>query len=311
MRRWWAALGGVLGALLLVELAGRALPRATGFSPRAYVFQPDPELGWTCPWQTRQPRRPHVLALGDSFTGGTREIPLERMYPALLGLRLGRPIANLGCSGWGTLQESLLAQRRVPELKPRWLVVGLLPGNDWMDSFDFAHWRSFHPDRPYELHAKIARDNMPCDGLVGKLNAGLVGRSAAYTLVYNFASARWRARHPEGAAYRAVPWAADAGRAFSQDSLLRLRGLARENGARLVVVLVAGRRALCGARSGRTYADDLEFLADNHVAFLDSREALRAEGDCRELFLPDGHWNARAQRAVAAALAARLRNMGK
>ena len=104
------ALVGVAAGLLAIEALGHGMLESMKFRARAYVYEADPALGYRCLGQEKAASASDVfaIALGDSFTGDTRG---DKMYPRVLEQRLGRKVLNLGCSGYGTLQESILARR--------------------------------------------------------------------------------------------------------------------------------------------------------------------------------------------------------
>jgi lysophospholipase L1-like esterase len=83
-------------------------------------------------------RKTRVLAIGDSFTYGWG-VQDSEPWPKVLERdlsRLGMPIeiANLGRPGAGPDQYLAIAQAAVPLLKPRWIIVGLLQGDDLSQS---------------------------------------------------------------------------------------------------------------------------------------------------------------------------------
>jgi hypothetical protein len=117
----------------------------------AYPSQHDPELGWVPRagfasarnvWGKRVSideqslrrngapgdrgsARP-VLMVGDSFVFGD-EVDDEETQPAHLEQILGAPVVNAGVFGYGIDQSVLRAERLVPELRPRALVLGFIP----------------------------------------------------------------------------------------------------------------------------------------------------------------------------------------
>ena len=71
-------------------------------------------------------RHPIVLALGCSFTYGAAT-PAENTYPYLVGQNLGGTTRNAGVSGYGLSQMLVLAKRLVPTNKPDYLLVQYSP----------------------------------------------------------------------------------------------------------------------------------------------------------------------------------------
>jgi lysophospholipase L1-like esterase len=90
------------------------------------------------PFRLTQPGLTRVLAIGDSFTYGWG-VQDSEPWPKVLERdlsRLGMPIeiANLGRPGAGPEQYLEIARAAVPLLKPRWIIVGLLQGDDLSQS---------------------------------------------------------------------------------------------------------------------------------------------------------------------------------
>lgn len=61
--------------------------------------------------------RPLILVLGDSYTHAMNASDANTYY-AVLGRELGCDIAAYGCSGYGTLQETLVLEQYLERLKP-------------------------------------------------------------------------------------------------------------------------------------------------------------------------------------------------
>jgi hypothetical protein len=85
-----------------------------------------------------------ILVLGDSFTFGYG-VPLEGSYPyrleQLLNGQAGADeyeVINAGVPGYDTVDEFELLQTILPEYSPRWIIVGLHPG-DFMSREEIQH----------------------------------------------------------------------------------------------------------------------------------------------------------------------------
>lgn len=301
-----ALIFGLLLAVSFLEVAGRLLHDPRVFTPRRFGHRPDATFGYRCERGPSEPprRRAALLAVGDSFTYGTDGLDKRSMYPAIAAEKLGVGWENEGCAGYGLLQEELVAAEAMPVVRPRWLVVGHLPGNDNLDDYDFSRWGPRSESVPYELYRKAATDGMGVDGAWGRVHLALVGRSAAYTVLFKAFRALSGPRH-----WREDPDAVRLGRAIGDGALARMQSSARAAGARLVVVLVATKPVACpGAGTDLTYAPARAALASAGIDVLDTAETLRAAAkeDCGSLFLPDSHWSRKAQRIVGEALAVRL-----
>lgn len=75
--------------------------------------------------------KPYLVALGCSFTAGIG-LPLQTIWPELVGKELGLKVANLSWGGASSDTTYRLAEYWVPELKPK-LVVILAPPQDRLE----------------------------------------------------------------------------------------------------------------------------------------------------------------------------------
>jgi hypothetical protein len=228
------------------------------------------------------------------------------MYPDVAARSLNKNMVNLGCPGYGTLQEEIVADGWLERKKTKWVILEIYPGNDWLDNYDFSHWLLVHGEISYELHRKIVDDGMSCEGMLYGMNARLVGRSVVYTVVYDYLVDRWRKRAAAGGWYRAEPRAAQIGEDQSFAAVSRLKRLCDGKRAHLLVLLVRTKSKLDEANPD--YAAIRRFLESNRIGFVDSAvELSSAERSGRELFLPDGHWNRDGQKIVAGLIARKIR----
>lgn len=220
------AVVSVIATLIVLELGARA---ATGhllewknyatapivnFTAMNSFVQYDAELGYThIPnrpehgtgpignrlhrGQTSLPERP-ILAIGDSFTYGS-EVDAGEAWPAYLEGKLGVPVVNAGVGGYGIDQMVLLAERLVPAVKPRLLLLSFIPPDITrvqMSAFSNA-------EKPYfeiERGALILR-NVPAPAYKPtRTHVGLVRPIVGYSYLLDFALERlgyanwWRVR---------------------------------------------------------------------------------------------------------------------
>ena len=102
----------------------------------------DPNLGWTLKDNYRSPgfntiangvrrnfseaelRTGSILAVGDSFTEGFDEVNDAGTWPAHLEKILGLPVINGGVAGYATDQIILRAERLLPVVNPKTLIIG-------------------------------------------------------------------------------------------------------------------------------------------------------------------------------------------
>jgi hypothetical protein len=84
-----------------------------------------------------------VLAVGDSFTAGS-EVVNEDTWPAQLERALGVRVINAGVGGYGVDQAVLNAERLLPILKPRAVIVGI-----YDEDIMRVSYRSYNAPKPY------------------------------------------------------------------------------------------------------------------------------------------------------------------
>ena len=79
-----------------------------------------------------------VVLLGDSYVEGWY-VSDEETAAVVLEQRLGRPVSNLGVSGFGTLQELAVLRRYGLPLRPRLVAWFFFEGNDLYDDQEFEN----------------------------------------------------------------------------------------------------------------------------------------------------------------------------
>jgi len=105
-----------------------------------------------------------ILAVGDSFTEGW-EVGDDESWPAHLERLTGMPVVNVGVSAYGTDQILLRAERYLPIVKPKILIVGFLEFDIIRSGFSwFGHPKpyftlergelKYHPPPPFEPNAQ-------------------------------------------------------------------------------------------------------------------------------------------------------------
>jgi lysophospholipase L1-like esterase len=73
--------------------------------------------------------RADIVLIGDSYVEGSY-VSDDQVVSSLLRARLGRPVANLGVSGYGTAQELVVLNRDALPLQPRVVIWFFFEGND-------------------------------------------------------------------------------------------------------------------------------------------------------------------------------------
>src|SRR5262245_59929024 len=84
-----------------------------------------------------------ILAVGDSYTAGSEVIDTDT-WPAQLENLLGRRVLNAGVMGYGVDQSVLNAERLLPILKPRIVLVGI-----YEEDVFRATYKSYNAPKPY------------------------------------------------------------------------------------------------------------------------------------------------------------------
>ena len=120
-------------------------------TPHPPVAKFDPLVGWVSlrPVATTPSSRPVVAFFGDSWTYGLGVSEGEAFPAQFETLRPDLSARNYGVPGYGIDQMVLLAERVVPELKPRWIVVSYIDDDMVRSCFPFTfgkrkpRWRDF------------------------------------------------------------------------------------------------------------------------------------------------------------------------
>jgi hypothetical protein len=92
-------------------------------------------------WGYRNPtelQRADVVLIGDSYVEGWY-VSDEQTVASRLAARLGRPVANLGVAGYGTMQELRVLQGDALRRSPRVVVWFFFEGNDLYDDQHFEN----------------------------------------------------------------------------------------------------------------------------------------------------------------------------
>jgi len=292
-------------------------------APREQVFTTDAR-GFR---NRRELQRADVALVGDSYVEGayvsdedTAAVDLEREIQA--------PVANLGQSGYGTLQELKVIESVALDLHPRALDWFFFEGNDLYDDAAYedalAYYRahdtlesppSWTPDLRRFATASFS------------LNAFQLLRRLADPVFPNEVSSVGSFRSASGAdrplyfyADAALRWDAYEGERFEKTKAAFLRGRdeAEGRGIRLLVVFIPTKFRVYGGycrfpaespclswRPWRLREDLAAFCRENGIDLLDLTDPMRrAAADGRLLYAAeDSHWSAEGHRFVADLLA--------
>jgi hypothetical protein len=190
--------------------------------------------------------RADVVLIGDSYVEGCY-VSDDQTAARRLEARLGRPVANLGVAGYGTLQELRVLRRETERLAPKVVVWFFFEGNDLYD------------DQAFENALGAAPAGQPDERVLVHAGAGWSERSftryahgrlrrAAHALLPNRAP-HWGTLAVGGAAageqvlfarYAAVPWSDYEAQRWEKSRAALAEGVAhcRERGVHVLLVFV-------------------------------------------------------------------------
>ena len=132
-------------------------------------------------WNYQTPNE--VLFIGDSFVQGA-QVSMEQSVGRRLHLLLSGGVTSMGVPGAGTTSELLLLKHWLPVLKPKVVLLGLLPSNDILNNHPELESKS---DKPFVI-LKTWRDSQ-------KIAIGINEPSATeYNLLNRSHIGRWYIR---------------------------------------------------------------------------------------------------------------------
>jgi len=292
-------------------------------APRPQVFTTDAR-GFR---NRRELARADVALVGDSYVEGAYVSDDETSAVALEKL-IGRRVANLGQSGYGTLQELKVVETVALSLRPRVLVWFFFEGNDLYDDEAYENALAY-----YRAHGTLATRSAWRPDFTHFAAASFTG--SAFRLFRRFADPVFPNEvasvgffPADAAAARPVYFYSDAalrwgdyeGERFGKTmaAFRRGRDLAAAQGTRLLLVFIPTKFRVYGdycrfpsdspCRSWRPWRlpeDVAAFCRREDIAFLDLTESMRAAAaEGRLLYAAeDSHWNAEGHRFVASLLA--------
>ena len=267
--------------------------------------------------------RADVVLLGDSFVEGL-QVGAEELVSARLAGRLGRPVANLGRTGYGPQQELHVLCRYGLPLHPKVCVWAFYEGNDLQDvaGYDAERARAARA-RPESFArdwysrslgrnglAYLAREWLrPEARIPARLRSGRFGNTPVY----------FSCGVHEGEGLPATPRERSPELARLRSILAEARGACDRAGVDLIVAFVPAKfrvlHDLCGFEPGSpTLAWPIDKLPEAlrdavaevspAIGFLDLTDRFRQ--DARAGTLPyladDTHWSAAGHRSAALAL---------
>ena len=316
--------------LLGVGAAGRGSTWFAGGNHPRFLFQPDPESGYTLRpgFKGREiapgnefevaavvdarglrdhphaaPPTPAVLAVGDSMTFG-EGVPVDRSYSAVLERQSGVRVYNAGVPGYSSGQMLIRLRRLVPTLHPALVVMTLSPFWDRQRcAMPFAYKDGYIVARGYLDRLVLLDGNL----YLKETRLPVLGPATAYAERY---SALMRLALPalasgaRAALRRSKPQETPSPADYEPTvrNLDAARHLAESSEARFVTVFLDDwdkdfRRDRLAVQQ-RLRALGIPYIAANDL--------LPGADWPRLRFTRDGHWNAAGHEAVGKALAARV-----
>ncbi len=142
------------GGLRIVQHVTHRIPVFAALRVRV-----DDVLGWEGKRMFGDPAsgRPKLFIIGDSYTHGL-SVPERELYPGVLGRALDAEIFAYGGSGYGTLQEYLVLDRYLDQIKPD-LIMLQVTSNDFINNAVDLERASFFNNnlafRPFLVDGRI------------------------------------------------------------------------------------------------------------------------------------------------------------
>jgi hypothetical protein len=318
--------------LLGIGAAGRGSSWFAGGNHPRFLFQADPESGYTLRpgFRGREiapgnefdvpsaidarglrdhphgaPSSPAVFAVGDSMTFG-EGVPVDRTFSAVLEKESGVRVYNAGVPGYGSGQMLVRLRRLIPTLHPALVVMTLSPFWDRQRcAMPFAYKDGYIVGRGYLNRLVLLDGNL----YLKETRLPVLGAATAYAERY---SALTRL---------ALPALADGARAVLRRSkqeapspkdyeptvhnLDAARRLAESSGARFLAVLIDDR----GKDFQRDRLAVQQRLRALGIPYIAADDLLPGADWPRLRFARDEHWNAAGHEAVGRALAPRLKKL--
>ena len=315
--------------ILGIGAAGRGSSWFAGGNHPRFLFQPDPESGYTLRpgFRGREiapgnefdvpamvdarglrdhphpaPPQPCVLALGDSMTFG-EGVPADRSYPAVLERKAGVRVYNGGVPGYSSRQMLVRLRRLAPELRPDLVIMTLSP-----------HWDRQRCATPFLYKDGYIVAQGYADRLV-LLDGNLYLKDTRLPVL---GSATARAKRYSVLMRLALPALAGGARALTRrsqtdtpspgdyeptvQSVDQARRFAEGMGARFLAVLIDDR----GEDFRRDRMAVQKQLQELRIPYVAADDLLPGADWSSLRFARDGHWNVAGHEAVGRALAGRI-----
>jgi hypothetical protein len=351
---------GLTAAVLVAELALRIVPglMPTHAANRARLFRdlgsvrtrPDPYIGFLYPPNFRGtmrhydaifsfstdahgfrnaepwPKRADVVALGDSLTFGFG-VSDGQSWVDLAGRALRTAVVNLALPGFGPLQQLRVYEAFGASLRPKIVLVGFFPANDFWDTAKFIEWLSLEDGGNYLLWRNF--------GVTGHGGRDAIRKRLQTSYLY---SLLWALRNPDTEEYgrdavvhetpdgrlllvpstvRKTRERASPGRPEFEEALGALQELnrrVRADGGRMVVLLLPSKEHVYLPLLGEPVDDSLvhvhRALERLDLTYLDVTPRFRERAAAGDMlfFEVDGHPNERGYALIAEVVVQYLRS---
>jgi hypothetical protein len=215
-----------------------------------------------------------ILAVGDSFTAGS-EVGDAESWPALLEQKLGVRVFNAGVGGYGTDQTILNAERLIPILKPKTLLIGILLPDD----VQRTGYSEYGRPKPYfartEAGFELRNSPVPVSGSARPdtpLIKRVLSRSMTFNTLFTRLSPDWWYSDVNGQRYVRT---ANNPIAVTCHLLERLQSRLTADGIRGIVVAQYGSPTYLGRQARSIEADSvLECARDIGYEVVDEYDSL-------------------------------------
>lgn len=255
----------------------------------------DPVLGWVPKaWQEREHhntfehgirrngeeeevRTGGILAVGGSFTDGGTDVQDDETWPAQLEGLTGAPVLNAGVAGYATDQIVLRAEKLVPLVRPKTLIVGFAA-----EEIARAGYASFGAPKPYfTLENDELKYHPPASAVSQETWSAWQVRAReilSYSAVLDVVLDHLAPDYWLGAAREQEPRKIDNDPVAVTCALLqRLKGRTDAEGVRMLLLMQHGRQTVADKEQPSEEAKRVgECAAAVGIAVVDQFESLRA-----------------------------------
>jgi acetyltransferase AlgX (SGNH hydrolase-like protein) len=275
------------------------------------------------PW----PARADVVAVGDSLTFGFG-VPDGHSWVDLAARTLpGAAVVNLALPGFGPLQQLRVYETFGAALRPKIVLVGFFPANDFWDTAKFLTWLGLGEGGNYLLWRDFGVNSMGSRSVIEKVLRASYLQSLLWAALNpgneEFGRDGIVLETPKGrlrllpSTLRKLRERASPGRPEFEEAFAALRELddrVRAGGGRMVVVVLPSKEYVYLPLAGGSADDPLKHvhraLEQLNLSYLDVAPRFRERAAAGELlfFEIDGHPNEQGYAVIAEAVVDYLRS---